>query len=160
MIVPHGVLFRGAAEGIIRNSFIDENILEAVIGLPQKLFFGTPIPAAILIFNKARKPWAMSRDRTRQKHILFIDGSNGFEAEPTKSSYAMWTLTAYSKPTLISSRSISTLAVASRLILKPRITTSIFPRYVDTFEEEEEVDIPAVQKEIEEIESELVIGAG
>jgi type I restriction enzyme M protein len=58
VIVPHGVLFRSGAEGVIRKHFIEENILEAVIGLPAQLFYGTGIPAAILVFNKGRKPWS------------------------------------------------------------------------------------------------------
>ena len=58
VIVPHGVLFRGGAEGKIRQKLLEDNMLEAVIGLPVNLFFGTGIPAAIVIFNKARKPWS------------------------------------------------------------------------------------------------------
>src|SRR5208283_5339145 len=65
VIVPHGVLFRGGSEGIIRRKLIEENLLEAVIGLPVNLFFGTGIPAAILIFNKGKKT----------TDILFIDAS-------------------------------------------------------------------------------------
>jgi len=53
VVVPHGVLFRGAAEGKIRERMIEENLLEAVIGLPANLF-GTGIPAAILLFNKGK----------------------------------------------------------------------------------------------------------
>ena len=51
VVVPHGVLFRGSSEGTIRQKLIEENLLDAVIGLPDKLFFGTGIPAAILIFS-------------------------------------------------------------------------------------------------------------
>ncbi len=78
VIVPHGVLFRGGAEGIIRKHFIEENILEAVIGLPAKLFYGTGIPAAILVFNKSRKSWEEA-ESVRDKHVLFIDASREFE---------------------------------------------------------------------------------
>lgn len=70
VIVPHGVLFRGGAEKIIREKLIRENLLEAVVGLPANLFFGTSIPAAILIFNKGKK----------QKDVLFVDASREFEA--------------------------------------------------------------------------------
>jgi len=69
VIVPHGVLFRGGAEGKIRKQFIDENILDTVVGLPSNLFFGTGIPAAILIFKKGRK----------NKDVLFIDASREYE---------------------------------------------------------------------------------
>ena len=68
-IVPHGVLFRGSSEGKIRAKTIDENILEAVIGLPANLFFGTGIPAAIIIFNKGKKT----------DNVLFIDASREYE---------------------------------------------------------------------------------
>src|SRR5690606_26193320 len=71
VIVPHGVLFRGSSEGKIRQKLIEENMLEAVIGLPANLFFGTGIPAAILIFNKAKGD---------NKDILFVDASEGYES--------------------------------------------------------------------------------
>ena len=71
VVVPHGVLFRGASEGKIRQKTIDENLLEAVIGLPANLFFGTGIPAAIIVFNK---------DKGKNKNVLFIDASKQFEA--------------------------------------------------------------------------------
>lgn len=67
VVVPHGVLFRGGSEGRIRKALIEENLLDAVIGLPANLFFGTGIPAAILIFRK---------DRKRRKNVLFIDGKS------------------------------------------------------------------------------------
>src|SRR5690625_7718580 len=69
VIVPNGVLFLRGAEGRIREAIIKEKLLEVVIGLPENLFFGTGIPAAILIFNKAKE-----RDE-----VLFIDASKGFE---------------------------------------------------------------------------------
>ncbi len=75
VVVPHGVLFRGGAEGYIRQKLIEENLLEAVIGLPSQLFYGTGIPAAILIFNKGRKPWDEA-ETERDKHVLFIDASS------------------------------------------------------------------------------------
>jgi type I restriction enzyme M protein len=69
--VPHGVLFRGSSEGKIRQKTIEENILEAVIGLPANLFFGTGIPAAILVFNKVKGG---------NKNVLFIDASQRYES--------------------------------------------------------------------------------
>lgn len=71
MVVPHGVLFRGNSEGKIRRKTIEENILEAVIGLPANLFFGTGIPAAILIFNKGKE---------KNGNVLFIDASQQYES--------------------------------------------------------------------------------
>ena len=74
VIVPHGVLFRGGAEGLIRRKLVEENLLDAVIGLPPNLFFGTGIPAVILIFKRNRPD-----DR-----VLFIDASREFEAGATR----------------------------------------------------------------------------
>jgi len=65
VIVPHGVLFRGSSEGKIRQQLIEENLLDAVIGLPPNLFYGTGIPAAILIFKRQKA----------DKSVLFIDAS-------------------------------------------------------------------------------------
>ncbi|MFB1041151.1 MAG: N-6 DNA methylase [Polaribacter sp.] len=71
VVVPHGVLFRGSAEGRIRKRVIEDNLLDAVIGLPANLFFGTGIPAAILIFNKAKD---------KRTETLFIDASSEYES--------------------------------------------------------------------------------
>ena len=70
-VLPHGVLFRGGTEGEIRKYIIKEdNYLDAIIGLPSNLFFGTGIPAIILVFKKCRKT---------DENVLFIDASKGFE---------------------------------------------------------------------------------
>jgi len=155
VIVPHGVLFRGAAEGIIRKQFIDENILEAVIGLPEKLFFGTPIPAAILVFNKARKPWAEAQT-DREKHILFIDASSDFESGTNQNVLREEDINRIFQTYLDFQPIEKYSALATLADIQAADYNLNIPRYVDTFEEEEEVDIPAVQKEIEEIEAELV----
>ena len=155
VIVPHGVLFRGAAEGIIRKQFIDENILEAVIGLPEKLFFGTPIPAAILIFNKARKPWAEALT-DRDRHILFIDASRDFESGANQNVLREDDINRIFQTYLDFQPIEKYAALATLADIQAADYNLNIPRYVDTFEEEEEVDIPAVQKEIEEIEAELV----
>ncbi len=75
VVMPHGVLFRGAGEGKIRQALIEADLFEAVIGLPEKLFFGTGIPAAVLILNK-------NKPKARKRKILFIDASSeGFYGE-------------------------------------------------------------------------------
>lgn len=80
VVMPHGVLFRGAAEATIRRALLEEDLVEAVVGLPEKLFFGTGIPASILILNKA-KPVA------RRGKVLFIDASpEGFYEEGSKNN--------------------------------------------------------------------------
>ena len=155
VIVPHGVLFRGAAEGIIRKQFIDENILEAVIGLPEKLFFGTPIPAAILVFNKARKPWAETQTK-RDRHILFIDASHDYESGTNQNLLREEDINRIFQTYLDFQPNEKYSSLATLADIQAADYNLNIPRYVDTFEEEEEVDIPAVQKEIEEIEAELV----
>lgn len=147
VIVPHGVLFRSGAEGRIREALIKENLLEAVIGLPENLFFGTGIPAAILIFNKAKK----------KEDVLFIDasGEDHFEKgtrqnklrekdiEKVVSIYEAW------------EEKDKYSYVASPDELKENDYNLNIPRYVDTFEPEPEVQINEVQKEIESLEEEL-----
>jgi type I restriction enzyme M protein len=77
VVMPHGVLFRGAAEGEIRKGMLQEDLLEAVVGLPSNLFYGTGIPAAILVLNRKKAV-------ERQGKVLFIDGSRGFVAGPNQ----------------------------------------------------------------------------
>ena len=145
VIVPHGVLFRSGAEGRIREALIKENLLEAVIGLPENLFFGTGIPAAILIFNKAKE-----RDE-----VLFIDASKGFEKGTRQNKLRdedinkiVQTFEAFEEIDKYS-------YVASPDELEENDYNLNIPRYVDTFEPEAEVDIAEVQGEIEELEDEL-----
>ncbi len=145
VIVPHGVLFRGGAEGKIRKQFIKENLLDAVIGLPSKMFFGTPIPAAILIFKKARK----------RKDILFIDAGREYE-EGTRQNRLRKKDIEKIYATYAKRRQIDKYSYKASLDeVKENDYNLNIPRYVDTFEEEEPVDIPAVQKEIKQLEKEL-----
>ncbi|GIK70136.1 MAG: type I restriction-modification system subunit M [Bacteroidetes bacterium] len=145
VIVPHGVLFRGGAEKIIREKLIRENLLEAVIGLPGNLFFGTSIPAAILIFNKGKK----------NKDILFIDGSREYEAgkkqNKLREPHIKKMVDTFKKRQVI--EKYSSLADFEKLE-KNDFNLNI-PRYVDTFEAEPEVDISAVKKEIIQLEKQL-----
>lgn len=153
VVVPHGVLFRGASEGKIRQKCLEENLIDAVIGLPANLFFGTGIPAAILVFNKAKK----------QKNVLFIDASQHYEAaknqnklrdgdiEKIVSTYRRFE--AGELPAGEAEAKYSFVATPEQ-ISENDFNLNI-PRYVDTFEEEAEVDIAAVQKEIEQLEDEL-----
>ncbi len=154
VIVPHGVLFRSGAEGVIRKHFIEENILEAVIGLPAQLFYGTGIPAAILVFNKGRKPWEVAKNK-RDKHVLFIDASQEF-----KDSKKQNRLRDKDIEKIVSTfRKFAECEKYSHLATLEEIQEAEFnlniPRYVDTFEEEEDIDIMAVQEEIQDIEAEL-----
>jgi type I restriction enzyme M protein len=154
VVVPHGVLFRGSSEGKIRQKTIEENILEAVIGLPANLFFGTGIPAAILVFNKGKD---------KNRNILFIDASQQFESAKNQNKLRDSDIThiveTYRKfnageltPGIIEEK-FSYVATPEEII-ENDFNLNI-PRYVDTFEEEPEVDIAAVQKEIVKLEGEL-----
>ncbi len=145
VIVPHGVLFRGGAEGRIRRKMIEENLLEAVIGLPANLFYGTGIPAAILIFN---------RDR-RTTDILFIDASREFEEARNRNKLRRQDI----EKILAAYREFETVEKYSRRARVEEVKENDFnlniQRYVDTSEAEEEIDIAAIQKEIDELENEL-----
>ena len=154
VIVPHGVLFRGGAEGLIRQRLIEDNLLEAVIGLPEKVFYGTSIPVAILIFNKARQPWAQAQT-DRDKHILFIDASRDYQDGAPQNKLRDQDM----EKILTTFKDFSEIEKYSHKATFEKIREADFnlniPRYVDTFEEEEEIDIQAVQVEIKQIESEL-----
>ena len=154
VIVPHGVLFRGGAEGVIRRKFIEENVLEAVIGLPAQLFYGTGIPAAILVFNKGRKTWEEAENE-RDKHVLFIDASGEFEDSKKQNRLRGQDI----EKIVATFRKFCEVEKYSHRATLDELEEAEFnlniPRYVDTFKEEEDIDIPAVQKEIREIEGEL-----
>ena len=153
VVIPHGVLFRGAAEGKIRQQVIDENLLEAVVGLPANLFFGTGIPAAIAIFNKGKKT----------DNVLFIDASREFEngknqnkLRPEDINHIVSVYQQFTSGELEPGVAEEKYAfVATPADIQENDYNLNIPRYVDTFEEEAEVDIPAVQKEIDALEAEL-----
>lgn len=154
VVVPHGVLFRGASEGKIRQKTIEENLLEAVIGLPANLFFGTGIPAAILIFNRAKGT---------NKNVLFIDSSQHFESIKNQNrlteahiQHIVDTYTSFNEGKLtpgVTEDKFSYVATFEE-IAENEFNLNI-PRYVDTFEEETEIDIAEVQQEIDALEEEL-----
>ena len=98
VVVPHGVLFRASSEGNIRKQLIDENLLDTVIGLPEKLFFGTGIPAAILLFKKKK---------TDEK-VLFIDASNEFKSGKNQNHLTTENIKRISIPTKNVKRPINT----------------------------------------------------
>jgi type I restriction enzyme M protein len=146
VIVPHGVLFRGGGEGAIRRKLIEENLIEAIVGLPANLFFGTGIPAAIIIFNKGKKT----------KDILFIDASRDYEDVKKQSRLREKDIEKIVK----TFKQFKTVEKYSHRASPQEIAENDYnlniARYVDTFEEEEPVNISAVQKEIKELENELI----
>lgn len=154
VVVPHGVLFRGAAEGKIRTEVLHEDMLEAVIGLPANLFFGTGIPAAIIIFNKEKK--------NKQK-VLFIDASKDFVpgknqnvlgAEHIKHIVNVFTRFHDNKTDagLVEDKFAY---IATLDEIKENDYNLNIPRYVDTYEEEPEINLAEVQRNITALQSEL-----
>ena len=148
VVVPHGVLFRGAAEGHIREHIIREmNALDAVIGLPENLFFGTGIPAAILVFKKCRED---------SENVLFIDASREFEKGKNQNNL----LPEHVDKIINTLAARETIDKYSYLAPRSQIAENDYnlniPRYVDTFEEEEEIDLAAVLAEREAIEQRVI----
>ena len=145
VVVPHGVLFRGSSEGKIRRQLIEENGLDAVIGLPSNLFFGTNIPAAILIF-KQNKP---------DTSVLFVDASQDYEKSTNQDRLRDIDI----KKTVKAYNNRQTSDKYSYVATFEEIEGNDFnlniPRYVDTFEEEEVIDIEKLQSQIYSLESSL-----
>jgi type I restriction enzyme M protein len=145
VVVPHGVLFRGSSEGKIRKQLIEENLLDTVIGLPEKLFYGTGIPAAILIFKKDRA----------DKKVLFIDASNECKAGKNQNLLTVENI----EKIIATHKTRESTDKYSYLATFEEIEENDFnlniPRYVDTFEEEEEIDLMAVRKEREVLKAQL-----
>ena len=152
VIVPHGVLFRGGAEGRIRQKLIGENLLDAVIGLPANLFTTTSIPVAILVFDRSREEGGANEGR---KDVLFIDASKAFTPGKTQNllegSHIEKVLGVYEAREFMDKFAY----VATPEEIAENDYNLNIPRYVDTFEPEEEIDVAAVQKEINAIEAEL-----
>lgn len=152
VIVPHGVLFRGAGEGKIRQQLLEENLLDAVIGLPSNLFFGTGIPAAILVFDRAREPGGLHADRAE---VLFVDGSRGFQPGKNGNALRLDDITAIAD----AYHARAEIARYSRPVPVAEITANDFnlniARYIDTFEAPETVDVTALQVEIRTLETDL-----
>lgn len=144
-VLPHGVLFRGNAEGVIRRWLIEKkNYVDAIIGLPPNIFYGTGIPTCILVMKKCRKG---------DDNILFIDASKEFEKVKTQNKL---------RPEHISKivdtyRERKEIEKYSHLVSLKEVADNDYnlniPRYVDTFEEEEPIDIHEVMRNIKELEA-------
>lgn len=147
VVLPHGVLFRGASEGKIRQKLIEQNLLDAIIGLPANLFFGTGIPATILVFKKNRT----------HNDILFIDASREFDKAKNQNNISDVNI----DKIIETYRNRSEIEKYSHVATIEEIQENNYnlniPRYVDTFEEEAPVDIEATKANISKIESELVV---
>lgn len=155
VVLPHGVLFRGSSEGKIRKQLIDENLLKAVIGLPSNLFFGTGIPASILIFDKARTARDKAGNLTQPTEVLFIDASNDFESGKNQNNLRAEDIqTIYDTYTNWETIEKYSYVATLEEIIENDYNLNI-PRYVDTFEEEEPVDIAATQTEIKALKTKI-----
>ena len=144
-VAPHGVLFRGAAEGKIRRFLIEKkNYIDAIIGLPANIFYGTSIPTCILVMKKCRQS---------DDNILFIDASKEFEKVKTQNKLRP----EHIQKIIETYRTRAEIDKYSHCATLKEIEENDYnlniPRYVDTFEEEEEIDIKAVMAEIKELES-------
>ena len=152
VVVPHGVLFRGGTEREIRKCLLQENIIDAVVGLPAGLFHTTGIPVAILVIDRTREPGGVNENR---KDVFFIEASKLFRSGKAQN--------------FLDDQHIETIldAVQNRKDIE-KLCRTVQPeeieendynlnitRYVDTFEEEEEVDIEANLRELAEVNEEL-----
>jgi len=145
IVLPHGVLFRGAAEGTIRQALLEMGAIDAVIGLPPNIFFGTSIPTVVLILKKDRT----SRD------VFFIDASSDFEKQKKKNNLRpediAKIMAAYKRRESI--EKYAHLATFEEIVSNDYNLN--IPRYVDTFEEEEPIDIVALSQEIVDLNEQI-----
>ncbi|WP_145607937.1 type I restriction-modification system subunit M [Yersinia rochesterensis] len=145
VVVPHGVLFRGSSEGKIRQKLIEENLLDAVIGLPEKLFYGTSIPAAILIFKKQKV----------DNKVLFIDASCEFKSGKNQNQLTPENISKIVKIYREGDSVDKYSYLASLQEISDNDYNLNISRYVDTFEDEEEVDLIEVRTEREKLKMQL-----
>jgi len=147
VVMPHGVLFRGAAEGEIRKGLLKEDLFEAVIGLPPNLFYGTGIPASILVLNRSKPP-------QRKGQVLFIDGSHEFE-EGSNQNYLR---DQDVKKIAAAFHAFQDVAKYARVVPLAEIEKNDWnlniSRYVDTADAEERIDVAAAVRKLRELEKE------
>ncbi len=151
-VVPHGVLFRGASEGRIRQAVVEKNLLDAVIGLPANLFYGTSIPGCIIVFKKNRN----------RNDVLFIDasgrdGQGNLRYKKDKNQNRLETKHIDDIDTAYQNRvDVEKFAhVASLDEIKANEYNLNIPRYVDTLKEDEQIDIGQIKANIQRIKAEL-----
>ena len=138
IVLPHGILFRGAAEGVIRKKLLEDGSIDAVIGLPGNMFFGTSIPTTVVILKKNRE----TRD------VLFIDSSKDFVKEKNQNKLSIDNIDRIVE-TYKKRENVDKYAyVASFDELKENDFNLNIPRYVDTFEEEEPINLATVGSEL------------
>jgi len=146
IILPHGVLFRGSSEGKIRKGILKDDLIEAIIGLPEKLFYNTGIPACIIIINK-------SKPKHLKNRVIFIDASKEYKEGKNQN-----TLTPENISKIVNAYdALEDIDKFMRIVDMREIEENDYnlniARYIDTSEEEEIVDIEAVLDRIREIEA-------
>lgn len=145
VVAPHGVLFRGSSESVIRQKLVEENLLDAVIGLPEKLFYGTGIPAAVLVLRKNKK----------DRNVLFIDASRDYQSGKNQNQLSE----AHIAKIVTTYQARESVNKYAHLATPEEMASNDFnlniPRYVDTFEEEVEIDLMVVRAEREKLKAEL-----
>jgi type I restriction enzyme M protein len=147
VVLPHGVLFRGAAEGLIRRYLIEEvNYLDAVIGLPANIFYGTSIPTCILVLKK---------NRQNKDNILFIDASQHYEKVKTQNKLRPKDIDKLVRTYRERKFEDKYAYVATLAEVAENDYNLNIPRYVDTFEEEEPIDLSAVSEELKTLDIEM-----
>ena len=147
VVLPHGVLFRGGAEGHIRQYLIHErNYLDAVIGLPANIFYGTSIPTCILVFKKCRE---------HPGDVLFVDASQHFEKVKNQNILRPDNI----QKIISTYRDRTTEAKYSHRATLAQIAENDYnlniPRYVDTFEAEEEIDLGDISEQLKKLDIEI-----
>ena len=147
VILPNGVLFRGGAEGKIRKGLMNEDLIEAIIGLPANLFYGTGIPATIILYNK-------DKEAARQNKIFFIDASRDFQEGKNQN-----VLRDEDVEKIVSTfNNYEEIEKYSRIVTLDEIKENDYnlniSRYIDTTEEEEQIDVVQAIKELKQLEQE------
>lgn len=147
VVLPHGALFRGASEGKIRKGILEDNLIDAVIGLPENLFYGVSIPATIVVFKKNRA----------RNDVLFIEASREYEKGKNQNTLTKENI----QKILDTYKNYKEVEKYSHIATMEEIKENEYnlniKRYVDTFEEEEEIDIEETKKNIEKINEELQV---
>lgn len=149
VVMPHGVLFRGGAEGKIRQGLLESDILEAVVGLPSNLFYGTGIPACILIFNR-------NKSEERKEKVLFIAAESEYQEGKNQNTLRdqdiVKVVTAFDN--------YEDIEKYARVVTLEEIKTNDYnlniTRYIDKSEEEEPVDLNAVLEDLRELETKQI----
>ena len=147
IVLPHGALFRGGAEGKIRKGILEEDLLEAVIGLPSNLFFGTGIPACLFIMNK-------NKAKERRGKVFFLYGANDYQEGKNQNKLRKEDI----EKIIHAYREYRTIEKYCRPVTLDEIRANDYnlniTRYVDVTEEEEAIDVQKVLDELSKLKEE------